>query len=719
MTKPWEMDWSKAPTQEAVKPWEMGWKKPAPAKREYKGFEAPVAAAKNFFPSLQNFAGGVAQAVLHPVESLNVANDAINGAVLKMLPKQLHWLATYDVAAFKNRAPSDPQIKKMVETASAVGGVYKERYGDLKSAERTFAEDPVGFAADLSTVLSGAGWAAKAGNLTKTAKVLNTAADLTNPMVANTVVGTGLKKTGNALAKTKVPGTKPVANVLGATGNVVNWLGPKKPMDAMASGTAAGVAALRNAVAPRERAWARATTSEVNGVPVQEGEAVIDLARDKMSKGEVELVPGSKPTLAEVVSDLKLTNLAQFDQVAKKHLSTQAARRQMANEAAQLEHIGKVAKTDTDLKKAEALRSDESDPLYDQAKGQTAAGDAALVSLLGRPSMGRVMKRAQELAAEDGKPFQFGENTPAKHVPEQTVDSTILGPNGKPMQTTEPGYVIPPKFAQYKGEILHYIKLAFDDEIKDIKAKFQPGVESEELRKIYATREKFLNWVEQPSKIPEYREARATYQMYSKPIDRMLIGRYLEERLTPVHGEDAATLRSTTYENALKDAPRTARVSIGRKNIENLEEILLPEEMKIVNQVRDDLRRSKLNERLAKFGRGNDPDIKKMATDAVGDATPPSFFHPVATAAKALWEGLKGKLDERAAIRVATELIAEDLNVPIAAIEKALAHELKVKQTRRGVEKNLKAAGNATLRAPAVYNALSPEQEENRNALAR
>lgn len=685
---------------------------------------------QNLVPDAKNFAAGVADAIVHPVRTLGMMNDAVNGAVLKVLPKELQWMATYDLTSLRNRDINDPVVRKMVDTANAIGGVYKDSYGTPEAIESTLRKHPVQFAADLSMLLGGAagavrgttaaatkvaraagatGAAAKiaktGGAVSKTATVL---ADSTNPLTTNIVAGKALKATGNALAK--VPGAKGVANALGGAGNVVGWLGPQKPMEVVAKGTAAGVGLVRNALAPKERALLTALEGE--------GPKVVETAKDRIKNNKVEIVPGSKPTLAEVVADLELTKLAQLDQSAKKHLSTQAARREIANEKVQIDQLGVIAKTDEDMKYAKDVREDESGPLYALAKEQVAKGDPTLMDIMRRPSMGRVMKRAAELAAEEGKPFKFGENTPTQIVPEKTVTSNILGPDGKPVQTTEPGYIIPAKFAEYKGDVLHYIKLAFDDEIKDIKAKFQPGVESEELRKIYATRNNFIDWMEQDSKIPIYGEARSKYEVNSQPIDRMLLGKYLKEKLEGAHGEAASANRDVVFENAVKDAPRTVKMSTGRKNVETLDEKLLPEEMDIVNNIREDIRRSELNKRLAKFGRGNDPDLKKMATDAVGNATPPPVFNPVVTAAKTLWEGLKGKLDERTAIRFATELVAEDLNVPVAAIEKALAHELGVKMTKQKVETTGKKIGEV-LRTPAIYNALSPDRKEKRrNALS-
>ena len=68
--------------------------------------------------------------------------------------------------------------------ADAVGQFFKERYGDMPSIKRTLAEDPVGAAADLSTVLTGGGaLAARApGALGKVGEVTRAVGTAVDPL---------------------------------------------------------------------------------------------------------------------------------------------------------------------------------------------------------------------------------------------------------------------------------------------------------------------------------------------------------------------------------------------------------------------------------------------------------------------------------------------------------------------------------------------------------
>lgn len=116
--------------------------------------------------------------------------------------------------------------------ADAMGGFFKERYGDMPSIKRTLAEDPVGAAADLSTILTGGGTlAAKApglvGTIGQAAKTVGSAVDplalaTKVPAVAAkgvaSVINVPLSLQSGASYKSLQQATK-----AGATANPVFW----------------------------------------------------------------------------------------------------------------------------------------------------------------------------------------------------------------------------------------------------------------------------------------------------------------------------------------------------------------------------------------------------------------------------------------------------------------------------------------------------------------
>ncbi len=69
-----------------------------------------------------------------------------------------------------------------VEASKGIPDYLAERYGGPEKILDTLYKDPVGFAADLSTVLSGAGAVAKVGKMGKLAEGLSTASKMVDPI---------------------------------------------------------------------------------------------------------------------------------------------------------------------------------------------------------------------------------------------------------------------------------------------------------------------------------------------------------------------------------------------------------------------------------------------------------------------------------------------------------------------------------------------------------
>lgn len=166
--------------------------------------DVPLKAATNLLPSAARFVGGMAQSVFHPIDTVSGLLDATAGAAQNALPKP--------VVDFVNRFEINPQAsQRAVKTADAIGQFYKDRYGSAEGIKNAVATDPVGVAADVSTVLAGgAGLARAAANLTANAPKISNAlasiasktsalADATNPVNALTYAAKkGAEATGFA-----------------------------------------------------------------------------------------------------------------------------------------------------------------------------------------------------------------------------------------------------------------------------------------------------------------------------------------------------------------------------------------------------------------------------------------------------------------------------------------------------------------------------------------
>lgn len=148
---------------------------------------APASAAK--------FVGGLYEAVTSPVQTAKGLLDLGAGALQNVLPT--------GVVNFINQFDANPEAAQRAMTvANAVGGQYKQDYGSVEGLKNKVATDPVGFASDLSMLLSGG--AAATTKIPAVSKVLANAATYTNPVAPITQaagfgVGKAAQMTGNAI----------------------------------------------------------------------------------------------------------------------------------------------------------------------------------------------------------------------------------------------------------------------------------------------------------------------------------------------------------------------------------------------------------------------------------------------------------------------------------------------------------------------------------------
>jgi hypothetical protein len=152
--------------------------------------DVATSAVKNIPKSAAEFGGNIMHAVTHPVETVKALADVGYGGLSK--------------AAGAVGVPMDPTAKAEREQSfDAVAGFFAERYGGVENFKKTLAEDPVGFAADVSTVLAPAQLATRApGVAGKTAQTVSAASRAVDPLTA-------------AARAIKAAGSKVVAPVIG------------------------------------------------------------------------------------------------------------------------------------------------------------------------------------------------------------------------------------------------------------------------------------------------------------------------------------------------------------------------------------------------------------------------------------------------------------------------------------------------------------------------
>jgi hypothetical protein len=130
--------------------------------------------------SAKRAAGGLVDAVMHPIDTAKTLGLAAGGAIRAITPNSLK--ATQSIVQQMVGMNPEAINAPADQTAAAIGNVYKGRYGGLENVKRTLYEDPVGSAMDLSTVLGVGGGVAGALNAPKTASALSSASQITNPL---------------------------------------------------------------------------------------------------------------------------------------------------------------------------------------------------------------------------------------------------------------------------------------------------------------------------------------------------------------------------------------------------------------------------------------------------------------------------------------------------------------------------------------------------------
>lgn len=133
--------------------------------------EVATGAVGNLIPSTVQMGKDIFNAVRHPIDTASAVGNVISGGAQKLMPD-----------AVMDTIGKIPGAKDNAQSAEAMGQFFADRYGGIENVKRTIAEDPAGFLADISTVLTGGGAAAAkipgtAGKIGKTVAAVGKAVD--------------------------------------------------------------------------------------------------------------------------------------------------------------------------------------------------------------------------------------------------------------------------------------------------------------------------------------------------------------------------------------------------------------------------------------------------------------------------------------------------------------------------------------------------------------
>lgn len=328
--------------------------KKAPPKRSLIG--AAAEAIPNIPSSAAEFATGLYTAVTNPIETagtlLDIAAGGLKTGAQKALPKNVY--------NFINDLDANPKAaERAMRTARQFGGQMADRYGTYDAIKNTLATDPVGFAADMSSLLSGGAGLAKRAGRTGTAGVLNKMAQATNPV-----------------------------NVLKPAGRAVAKAAERAPLK------------ISNALAPKSAAYMEAA----------EGRAPELIAQ---LRAPSEIVPGSRPTAAQQASPLGLTKFSAMGEASTKAKPSEYLARANEAEAARLASLRTVGGTPGDRTAAVTARKAATDPLYAAAETKKFRADPKLMVLADDPYIKQAMPDAARLSASQGVTF---DSNPTRYI---------------------------------------------------------------------------------------------------------------------------------------------------------------------------------------------------------------------------------------------------------------------------------------------------------------
>lgn len=605
-----------------------------PIPRSYAASEVPGQALQNVIPDAKKVGGAMVEMVKHPIDTAQGLTDLVSGTVFNVLDADK---ATPDVDELTARYPDKDtalafikenpgqaimDLGKLIRKGmfNVMGGNPMDVIQATSSEEGKQANQRAqGVATQVGQMY--------ADNYGDWEKIKRTVAE--KPVQAAIDLSTVLTGAGAGLTKAGATGTGAAVSKVGAVTNPLTL-----PIKA-AKLPIKGLGKLKDAFKPTVRAKEEIYNIVTEGRP-QDALNALSNARSP--------VPGFQPTSAQALADTGLTKFGALAESGKKVLSSEFAARTAQQDAALIEHIRRVGQTPQALETAKALMEARYGQAYGLSDAATAFADPAFLALLDRPAMQTAMRNARTTAANYPRTFQRGQNAPAQ--PAQVIPNGMMGNRTIPAQ--------PATFAEYPGTSIHYIKKELDQMIKN---PDRYGDNIGDIAALRNTKQDFLNWTE--NAIPEYNAARRGFAADMQPINQMSIGQGLERSLTPVMGEGAGKIRATNFVNAIENEVKTIANNTQSK-LTSLDQMMTPQQIQIIDQIRSELSRTARGERNAMAGRAAAPDLAKLGNTL----ETPQAAHMLQrgiTVANDIMRRLQGGITKKLAAELAMEMIHPEL----------------------------------------------------------
>lgn len=614
-------------------------------------------------------------------------------------------------AKFGLSAPAAAPVEETRANVGAEAPAWAKEYPKLYSAA-VKARQIAGPSVEMLGGMVGGVIGAGAGTLASPTVVINPVTG----GVAGSALGYGIAKEGLEAADVAL-GLKPSQTVLqrvpaaavnvaeGATYDIAGRtiIGPAINKLVNLGSAAIGKIADINQL-PKQLAARIARESFENPANVQAGRNALQqstqagqnlTAQQALAQGGV-VAPGAQAVLEKVQA--KVAPSIQ----ATKLLKDQAAR------------MSTIKDVTPDIDAAVTARRMASKPLYEAADTAIVPIDADLLSIISRMPNGTLAKAA-EIAKMEGRPFIMGASKPAGVIPTGVLDAA-----GQPI-TKQTAAEIP----EITGESMHYIKRALGDMAYGPTATTGIGQDAQRAARMLL--DDYVKVFE--TKVPEYGQARQIFSDMSAPVNQAQVLKEMVSVLEkPGGGERIGPFLNTLGRG--EEAMLKRAGGRGGPRFEALNEVLTPDQLKVVKEVAKEL------ETQASVGKQISQG-QQRATELLKDELPnyrlPNVFNVIATTANKFLDTLGVKVGKKTLIELAkagetaksfdellATLPAQERSKVLKAINDPATWKAVVPTTGKvmmGIE-GIANTPRATVTLGEPTNALAPEQQ-NQNALAR
>ena len=286
--------------------------------------DVPIQAITNLPKSAAEFGKNIYEAVSHPLETAKGVLDLGAGALHNITPRAIsEWI---------DKADWNPEAKdRAVQTANAIGHLYKNRYGTSEGFKEALATDPVGVASDLATLMSGGtalatktGLSYKAGQVASKLGMTPEVANVAEKVVTNLNPVTAATNVVNAVGKPLLGsltgvGSENIANAAkaGYAGDTsfVNQLRGNAPINAPLDAAKANLATMRQAKGNAYRSGMTDITNDKSVLNFDEINKALKETKDSISfKGQTgaEVPTKVHEDLSNIINEWKKLDPAEY-----------------------------------------------------------------------------------------------------------------------------------------------------------------------------------------------------------------------------------------------------------------------------------------------------------------------------------------------------------------------------------------------------------------------